>query len=414
VPSFFIRGCMWNLPMKYLPLLCFVLILSCQKKIEIPSTADEQYGRWFVGQSSAVLDSLISYRDISTRQDSLARASMNLYAGKTGTFTATLTDTFNASYTLGWKTPSIVRRDTLYPLIVYLHGGTGTALSTKGEKAYEMLSPLSDSFNLFLASPSANRETPWWSPGGMSRVLQTIRFMTLCYPVNPEKIFLAGVSDGATGCWAAANTIWAPFAGFIAVSGYGGMLFQLGMKLYPQNFMQRPIINVNAGKDHIYPVESVRQFISWCIANGASVDSVFYADEKHGFDYREKEWGHFARFIRTCAKTGPLSSLSCEFVPRFPVCADNVIGSNPAEPSEGEQFLNGYWTGDTLRVKAVSVVSALVSFPGKNRSIFISVNGGAYHSVSPLDMNPRLLFSLVRHNLFPRLMPSSVYLIKIR
>jgi hypothetical protein len=400
--------------MKHLPLLCLVLLLSCQKTIEIPLTGGEQYGRWFVSQSSAVFDSLMSYRDILKRQDSLARISMNLYAGKPGAFTATLTDTFNATYTLGWKTPSTVRRDTLYPLIVYLHGGIGTGLTTKGEKAYEMLSPLSDSFNLFLASPSANRETPWWSPGGMSRVLQTIRFMTLCYPVNPDKIFLAGVSDGATGCWAAANTIWAPFAGFIAVSGYGGMLFQLGMKLYPQNFMQRPIINVNAGKDHIYPVESVRLFIRWCIANGAAVDSVFYPDEKHGFDYREKEWGHFARFIRTCAKPAIFSSLSCEFVPRFPVCADNVVGCIPAEGSEGERILNGYWTGDTLRVKAVSIASAQVSFPGINRSIVISINGGACHSISSLEMSPRLLFSLVQHTLFPRIKPSSVYLIKIR
>jgi len=113
--------------------------------------------------------------------------------------------------------------------------------------------------------------------------------MTLHYPINPDKVFLAGVSDGATGCYAVANTMCGPFAGFIAVSGFGGMLPQMGIQLFPSNIMQRPIYNVNAGKDRIYPIEEVRKFLDWLTNSGVAIERKEYPDELHGFDYRGKE-----------------------------------------------------------------------------------------------------------------------------
>jgi pimeloyl-ACP methyl ester carboxylesterase len=204
---------------------------------------------------------------------------------RAGNGSVLLTDTMGVTYTAGYGTPAAYRADSTYPCIIYLHGGTGSQRSDKGEHAWEMLQMLADSMDLFFASPSANRQAPWWSPAGLSRILQTIRYMTLHYPVNPDKVFLAGVSDGATGCWAAANTIAAPFAGFIAISGYGGMLPQLGMKLYPENLMQRNIYNVNAGRDRLYPLETVNSFLDWMEQQGVGVLRKTYPDEEHGFDY---------------------------------------------------------------------------------------------------------------------------------
>lgn len=369
----------------------------------MPPGASQQFGHWFVSPVPATRDSLISYGMSAPKQDSIARDAQKKFAGPSGKFTVILPDTFGSSYTIGWKTPVQIRRDSLYPLIVYLHGGTGTTLTTKGEFAWDMLSALGDTFNLFLASPSANREAPWWSPAGISRILQTVRFMTLGYPIDPERIFLAGVSDGAAGCYAAANTVCGPFAGFIAVSGYGGMLFQLGMELYPGNIMQRPILNINAGKDQIYPIEAVRKFLDWLTANGVSVERTEYPDEKHGFDYRPKEYGHLARFIRTWKRPVATRSFSWTFVSGFPNLPDNVLQWEFL-PEAGNRTINGYWINDTLQVRSAGIKTVTfgvsVNCPAHS---FVRINGDAVHGMSARTIDAPFLLTLAGHAAFPRL-----------
>jgi acetyl esterase/lipase len=276
----------------------------------------------------------------------------------TGTVRVWMIDSAGFSYRLGYSTPSEIRRDTTYPLIIYLHGGIGTERNDKGDSAFLMLSALADTFRLFLASPSADRFAPWWSPIGLSRILQTLRYMTLRYPVNRGKIFLAGVSDGATGCYAAANSIPAPFAGFIAVSGFGGMLPMLGMRLEPGNLKQRPIYNVNAGLDHIYPVEEVKEFVRLMQEQGVWITSRIYPEEKHGFDYRMKEMGALANLVRTW--TRPESpDISWAFVPEVPNLPDNCLSWTL---SSDNASVHAFWRHDTLMVRAKGVQSLTASF----------------------------------------------------
>ena len=174
-----------------------------------------RFSEWYVAPSAVfpadtkipaqtTIDSLVK----SVRQNS-----------RPGTTSLVLADTVGNPFTVGIETPRRIQKYTSYPCVIYLHGGIGTDRNDKGVAAYKMLSMLNDSLQVFIASPSANRTTPWWSPAGLSRILQTLRYMALHYPVNPDKIFLAGVSDGATGCWAAANCIAGPFAGFFPTVG---------------------------------------------------------------------------------------------------------------------------------------------------------------------------------------------------
>jgi pimeloyl-ACP methyl ester carboxylesterase len=264
-----------------------------------------------------------------------------------------LIDSNGAPYGLGIRTPDTLRSDTLYPLIIYLHGGTGSKRTDKGDSAFLMLEALSDTFDLFLASPSANRDTPWWSPAGLSRILQTLRYMTLHFPVDPDKIFLAGVSDGATGCYAAANTINAPFAGFFAISGFGGMLPGLGMQLVPANLMQRPIYNVNAGKDHIYPIDMVKQFVADLKLQGVGIIEKIHPDEKHGFDYRAGEMGALAGYIRTWSRPHT-TAVVWTFIPGFPNLPGQIVDW---QLSQEGAFIRAFWSNDTLVVRSQGLLS---------------------------------------------------------
>lgn len=294
-------------------------IVSCRRGSGEIATAPI-FETWFSGTTQP--PSALVNTPVRTL-DSLRTAIRSLTS--TGNGSVLLTDTMGVTYTAGYGTPAAYRADSTYPCIIYLHGGTGSQRSDKGEQAWEMLQMLADSMDLFFASPSANRQAPWWSPAGLSRILQTIRYMTLHYPVNPDKVFLAGVSDGATGCWAAANTIAAPFAGFIAISGYGGMLPQLGMKLYPENLMQRNIYNVNAGRDRLYPLETVNSFLDWMEQQGVGVLRKTYPDEEHGFDYRDRELGTLCELLRSWSRPAAGGAVNWQAQGGYPFSIDGVV-----------------------------------------------------------------------------------------
>jgi pimeloyl-ACP methyl ester carboxylesterase len=353
---------MRTMPVSLFAAAILPIILFCQSSYP-PELTSEHFSQWFVDVSQKVEDTIATLKIPMGVWDSLSAASKQSAGLPPGASTAVLRDSSGLTYTLGWKTPANIRRDTTYPLIIYLHGGIGTQLTTKGEKAYEMLSPLGDSLSLFLASPSANRYAPWWSATGLYRITQTLRFMSLHYPINPDKVFLAGVSDGATACYAVANTMCGPFAGFIAVSGFGGMLSNFAFQLYPTNIMQRPIYSVNAGKDRLYPLEEVDKFLDWLANNGVSVERKHYPDEQHGFDYRDKEFGKLASCIRAWSKPAENRGISWTFSPGLPNCPDNIVSWRLQTGSSSPQ-VNAYWRGDTLQLDSRGVTELVVSFPG--------------------------------------------------
>jgi len=340
-----------------------VLLSSCQKTPEIITAADIE--QWFVSPSDSRTREL-SLQPIQ-RIDSLVKSIRTLSVP--GTFSDTLTDSTGSRYILGYCTPHEFTSGTVYPLVIYLHGGTGTAVSNKGEKAYEMLRPLTDSMPLFLASPSADRSARWWSADGMNRILQTIRFMTLHYPIDTKKIFLAGVSDGATGCWIALNTITGPFAGFFAISGFGGMLPSMGIELYPPNMVQRPIYNVNAGKDQLYSIDIVTNFLDYMQSQGLQLNRMVYPDEQHGFDYREKEFGTLCRFIRTWKQPQP-DTVSWIFSAGLPNRPQTLIDWEFGDASNN-RFVNIVFSKDTISISSQGISSVTLAIPPASKYNFL-------------------------------------------
>jgi pimeloyl-ACP methyl ester carboxylesterase len=344
--------------------------------------------------------------------DSLVGKAVAASVFSPGEYSTVLKDSFSNDFTLGYLTPPAIRQDTAYPLIIYLHGGTGSPLSTKGEKAFDMLRPLADTFALFLASPSANRSSPWWSPAGISRVLQTLRFMAMHYPVNPRKVFLAGVSDGATGCWAMANTAPSPFAGFIAVSGFGGMLPGIAMPLVPTNIMQRPVYNVNAGKDRIYNIAEVNKFLDWMVEKGARIERKEYPEELHGFDYRSREFGPLAGIIRSWSR--PENEQGCNWttVPGFPNSADNIISFTLDHASQSGR-ISSFWKNDTLDISVEGLREAVVSFPKIDRErIAVRINKNNTRLVGAMRADGCSAYRWMLHACFPAVARSACYRIQ--
>jgi predicted peptidase len=172
------------------------------------------------------------------------------------------------------------------PLIVYLHGGIGTSRTDKGDYADTMYSFIQDSFPVILASPSGNRNAPWWSQAGLARIFGTVQVMKQLFNIDSSRIFLAGVSDGATALFAVASQENHPFAGFIGASAYPLMYNnQLDFDLLKTT----PFFMYISGKDRLYPTEPVINYYDLMKSKGIHIDYKLYENEEHGFDYKLNE-----------------------------------------------------------------------------------------------------------------------------
>ena len=287
-------------------LLIFVLAVSALSVCSSPESgyigADEFFRHRLKGDLYRVAGKECRPNEIHRLRELADSTRMNSPAGD---HSVVLNDSDGTPYALGVGLPNRFDRGRAYPLIVYLHGGIGTEAANKGERAWEMLGGLRDCVDILLASPSANRFAPWWSPRGLSRIIHAVEYMETLYAVDSAKIFLAGVSDGATGCYAVASAPPAsrPFAGFFAISGFGGMLPGLGVRLSPENMRGKPIYNIQGGQDKLYPISLVNGFIEDLQKTGVPVTNRVYPEEGHGFDYREREFPELARLVREWVKS---------------------------------------------------------------------------------------------------------------
>lgn len=224
------------------------------------------------------------------------------------------------TWTLGIDTTAVSPNDSNVILAIYLHGGVSSPRNNKGEKAYEMLQFLNEgnSNPILVVSPSGSRSAPWWSNSGIKRIMYSYRYVALHYNINPQKVFLAGVSDGGTGVFAVANKEVHPFAGFISISGYGGMLPQLGVSLSLSHLQKHPIYVINAGKDRLYPLRYVKDFCYYLQKNGVPITTCFYPDEEHGFTYKLKEKDAILSFINSTINTSADNYLYSNILRKIP------------------------------------------------------------------------------------------------
>jgi hypothetical protein len=263
-----------------------------------------------------------------------------------------------------------------------------------------MFSFLADTIDMFLASPSGNKHVTWWSARGLNRILKTIRYMTLNFPIDPDRIILAGVSDGAAGCYAVANAIYSPFAGFIAISGFGGILPQLGIIPNPTNLMQRPIYNINGGKDKHYTQNLVQQFIDWLKENGVIIKNKFYPEEGHGFDYKLKEKATFTELINKWRRPAT-TSVCWTLVPGIPNRADNLLSWTVADSTPDLRIVT-YWKKDTLNV-STNGISSFLMITDKKRTdkLFYKIRNGETKPLKFSKQSTELQLELMMHSCYP-------------
>jgi len=165
--------------------------------------------------------------------------------------------------------PSSYSPDRSYPLIVCLHGAGFT-----GQAYLDRWVPrLEDRY--ILACPTLAMGA-WWTRFGEELVLETMRSVQLQYHVDPDRIFLTGMSNGGIGAWIIGMHYADVFAGIAPMaSGLDDVLFP-----FVENLVNTPVYVIHGAKDRIMPVQLSRDLVKEMERLGIQ------------YHYREHHWTH--------------------------------------------------------------------------------------------------------------------------
>ena len=153
------------------------------------------------------------------------------------------------------------------PLLVFLHGAVATPQVNANPEGYARKSPLvaiAESTDCFMLFPFGQKGAAWFDHVGQQMVLDEITAVQHQYPIDPNRIFLSGFSDGGSGVYYFAMTHPDLFAGFIAMNGSLKVASMLGEEeLFPSNMNQKPLYILNTTGDSLYPLEQITPSIDF-------------------------------------------------------------------------------------------------------------------------------------------------------
>jgi hypothetical protein len=150
-------------------------------------------------------------------------------------------------YNLALSVPLTYQPAKGYGLVVCLHGAgfTGEAYLERWQARLGE--------NYVLACPTVSMGA-WYTRGAEELVRATIHFVQRRYHIDPDRIFLTGMSNGGIGAWVIGMHEAPLFAGIVPMAGgLDGVLMP-----FLSNLRTTPIYIIHGAKDQVMPVELSR------------------------------------------------------------------------------------------------------------------------------------------------------------
>ena len=182
-----------------------------------------------------------------------------------------------------------------YQVRMQLHGGVGRIeASTPRAGTTGRLAGAEQIYVL----PQAWRDAPWWSARQVDNLRAILDEVKRTYNVDENRVVLSGVSDGGTGAYYVAMRNTTPFASFLPLNGFIGVLENetdsADGDLFPNNLRNKPLFVVNGGRDPLYPTSAVDPYIAQMKRGGVDVvyrpqpnaahDTSWWPDVKDDFE----------------------------------------------------------------------------------------------------------------------------------
>jgi predicted esterase len=165
--------------------------------------------------------------------------------GLSGVFPGVPVKHMGKELTYSLYVPESAQEGQLLPMIVVLHGMGGRGDST----LQSWRKRLNDEFIILCPSYPMGA---WWTLSAEELVLQLIRETKMRVPVDPNRIFLAGLSNGAMGAYMIGSFYPDYFAGIIPIAGAIAEPHYLHFLI---NLTNTPLYSIQGRHDPVFPVQ---------------------------------------------------------------------------------------------------------------------------------------------------------------
>lgn len=152
---------------------------------------------------------------------------------------------------------------TRWPVIVYLHGGVSRPKREDGTwwRREERLAR----GDAIVAAPASWNESLWWQDSQIENLAGVLDDLKRTWNVDENRVYLLGISDGATGAFYHAMKATTPWAAFLPLNGHPVVLANpasdVDGEMHVTNLRNKPLFVVNGGRDPLYPAASVVPFL---------------------------------------------------------------------------------------------------------------------------------------------------------
>ncbi len=161
-----------------------------------------------------------------------------------------------------------------FPLLVFLHGAgeRGSDLNKVKSHGPPKLVEQGKDLPFIIVSPQCPANQ-WW-PGMEREVIALVDEMTEKYKVDPERIYLTGLSMGGYGTWSIGCSYPGRFAAIVPICG-GGIPIRAG------NLKSVPVWAFHGAKDPVVPLSQSQQMTDAVNRAGGSAQLTVYPEAEH-------------------------------------------------------------------------------------------------------------------------------------
>jgi predicted esterase len=191
---------------------------------------------------------------------------------------------------------------TRWPVRVQLHGGVMRNLPEGDEQnpsPRRRVNRIEGETALYI-QPRGFAGAAWWQFNQVDNILTLIDRVKRRYNVDENRVYVTGVSDGATGAYFLAMKVPTPFSAFLPLNGNMRVLGTPGTgadgQFYAGNFVNRPFFNNNGGQDPLYTVGAVPPHVVMMERAGTLVEFRPQPAAGHDTSWWPNERANFERF----------------------------------------------------------------------------------------------------------------------
>jgi predicted esterase len=185
-----------------------------------------------------------------------------------------------------------------YQVRVQLHGGIARPSAAPGREGIDRIPGTPNQIAVF---PNGWADAMWWFSNQVENITGILDDLKRTYNVDENRVYLTGISDGATGAYFFALRETTPWASFLPLNGHLAVLANPDTgadgDLHPGNAVNKPFFIVNGGQDRLYPTRSVDPYVEHLKKIGTTVVYHPRPDAGHNVEWWPMERESFEKFV---------------------------------------------------------------------------------------------------------------------